>query len=612
MAVTLRNLWRFLGAAGAGGVSSGARRMGLAQATVSASIRDLEEAAGARLFEPTPLGARLTSTGVGLRDHAVGLALDVEQGLSDLHAGRVGPGRAQALVLAGAPAGSWLDWAAISGALAHARRGGDRATRLALAADAPVPADGIRVGWRVLPVGEAGPPGAIPDEWRLLSAGVAADSRPVEWQALGDARLTVGPFGEAAGLPDRATYASGFDPAGPQFALTGEANAGLLIPASCLPAGLAAPGLRVQRVAGAPVAPWIVIEAAVRAEDLARAVAGFAAEAPAGTVAHPRLRSLETRIDLHCLRCFASTVETGSATRAALARGIAQPALSVQVRKLETAVKRTLFDRAAFGMAATPAGRRLYDLAAPALADHDAALARIRERARGVGDHVRIGLIPAAGEGSLVARAAVEAISDWRAAHPGVRLSVVEGFSTDQIRWLRGRVVDIALIDALDEAPGIHIRPVIREPMMLVVAPDSPWSQGGDTIEGRALSEVDLVTPSRRFGLRNLAERAFAGLGLRFEPALEVDDFAVALRLLRTARFGAILPASAVEEHIAAGRLVARRIDAPSIERRLCVATRRGDAPSPATADFGAMIERAARRLRRGGVVGASEGSIPE
>ena len=160
MAVTLRNLWRFLGAAGAGGVSSGARRMGLAQATVSASIRDLEEAAGARLFEPTPLGARLTSTGVGLRDHAVGLALDVEQGLSDLHAGRVGPGRAQALVLAGAPAGSWLDWAAISGALAHARRGGDRATRLALAADAPVPADGIRVGWRVLPAGEAGPPGA--------------------------------------------------------------------------------------------------------------------------------------------------------------------------------------------------------------------------------------------------------------------------------------------------------------------------------------------------------------------------------------------------------------------------------------------------------------------
>ncbi len=604
MPVTLRTLWRFLGAASASGVSAGARRLGLAQSTVSASIKAIEEELGIRLFEPSPLGARLTAPGLRLRDHAFSLAMEVEQSLADLYAGRIGPQLSRPLVLAGAPAGSLIDWAAIAGALADARRSGRKATRLALAADAPPPQGGIRIGWRMLDADASGPAGAIRDEWRLLSLGAAAAGAPVSWATLEPSRLLAGPFG-AADAALLGALAAAFAPAGPQFTLIGREDAALLLPASCLPAGLAAPGLRVRRVTGAPLTPWIVIEtgagvagdAATGAEALAEAVRAAAA-ALSEDAPHPQLRSLDARVDLHCLRCFAATAEIGNTARAAAARGIVQPALSVQIRKLEGAARRTLFDRSSLGMATTPAGLRLYEMVAPTLAEHDAALARIRERASGpTPRRVQASLIPAAGEGSVIAQAAAEAISDWRAAHPEALLSVAEGFSTDQVRWLRGRIVDVALIDALDREPGLAIRPILKEPMALVLAPHSPWAEDGAPIEGRDLARIDLVMPSRRFGLRTLAERALGGIGLALAPSIEIDGLAVALRLVRTGRFGTILPASAVHEDIAARRLVGRRIVAPTIERQLCIAMRQEAGADPSAADLGARLGAAVRRM---------------
>ncbi|QIE57519.1 LysR family transcriptional regulator [Pikeienuella piscinae] len=609
MPATLRTLWCFLAAAGAGGVSAGARRMGLAQSTVSAAIRTLEDDIGARLLAPTRLGARLTEVGARLRDHGAALTLDVEHAFADLHSGRVGASEPRTVTLVGAPPGSALDCATLAGALANTRRSGERAVILRLPAEPAPSSRGVNITWRLAPA-NAAPGRRIRDEWRLLTLRGGASDAPTSWSALAALRVLVGPFDatDAARLAVDGVrpQAVKLDSTGVHFTLLDRKDVALLVPASCLAAGHSAPALSIRPVVGAPFVPEIEVRGSGRDLELSilREATRTVAEGPG---APPRLRAVDARIDLHGLRCFTATMETGNTTRAAQMRGIVQPALSVQLRKLERALKRTLFDRSSAGMTATSAGVRFYDFAAPILNDHDESMRRLRAAAHGPDRRrVRLGLIPAAGESSLVARAAAAALDEWRPAYPDAALTVAEGYTGVLTRWLRAQLVDLALIDTLDQQPGLAIRPILREPIVLVVAPGSRWDDGSSEIEGRSLAEVDLITPSRRFGLRALTERALAETGLAFTPAMEIDGLSLTLRLVKTGRFATVLPSSAIHDDLGAGRLVARRVIAPRIERRLCLATRSAGPPDPVLEALGEQIAAAFQRLASASASGAS------
>ena len=66
-------------------------------------------------------------------------------------------------------------------------------------------------------------------------------------------------------------------------------------------------------------------------------------------------------MNLKQLEYFVQVAELGSFSKAAVALDVAQPALSRQVRALETEVRQQLFLRNGRGVALTDAGKRLFD-----------------------------------------------------------------------------------------------------------------------------------------------------------------------------------------------------------------------------------------------------------
>ena len=66
-------------------------------------------------------------------------------------------------------------------------------------------------------------------------------------------------------------------------------------------------------------------------------------------------------MNLKQLEYFVQVAELGSFSKAAVVLDIAQPALSRQVRSLETELSQQLFLRNGRGVALTDAGRRLFD-----------------------------------------------------------------------------------------------------------------------------------------------------------------------------------------------------------------------------------------------------------
>ena len=74
----LEDLRTFVEVADAGGVSPGARRLGISKSIVSRRLARLEEALGVQLLSRTTRGAALTEAGASFREHAVRVAAEIE------------------------------------------------------------------------------------------------------------------------------------------------------------------------------------------------------------------------------------------------------------------------------------------------------------------------------------------------------------------------------------------------------------------------------------------------------------------------------------------------------------------------------------------------------
>ncbi|MFG1871122.1 LysR family transcriptional regulator [Micromonospora arborensis] len=168
-------------------------------------------------------------------------------------------------------------------------------------------------------------------------------------------------------------------------------------------------------------------------------------------------RELETVL----LRSFVTAVRAGSISRAATALGHTQPALSQQLRKLESAVGHPLLHRSPSGVLPTRAGEELLPYAERILALCAQALTKTGHALTG---HCGVGLLE-----DLAASQLPQALADLARLHPGATLEVLT-VSTAAMReaYDSGRVQLV-----LDAVPDIPAPPrwTVRRPLVWAVGP---------------------------------------------------------------------------------------------------------------------------------------------
>ena len=99
-------------------------------------------------------------------------------------------------------------------------------------------------------------------------------------------------------------------------------------------------------------------------------------------------------MNLRDLRYLLAVAEHGHFGQAALASGISQPTLSVQLRKLERELGVTLFERSSKAVAPTAACERLIGHVRATVAEADAILAVARGLRDPLAGRFRLGIIP--------------------------------------------------------------------------------------------------------------------------------------------------------------------------------------------------------------------------
>lgn len=230
-------------------------------------------------------------------------------------------------------------------------------------------------------------------------------------------------------------------------------------------------------------------------------------------------------LDLQLLRAFVTIAEAESFTRAAAQLGLSQPAVSLQMRKLEALLERRLFDRGHGGVALTVQGGDLLPQARRLLALNDEVLAGLRETE--VEGDVWLGAPE-----DLATTHLPRIIGRFAQAHPRVRLSVVCDFTANLMSALAQGRLDVALVKR-EPAPGGSPEGVFTErlvwvardayqfaqrpvPLVIAPSPDAYRSRALAALQAGEISFRDaFVSPS----LAGQQAAVRAGLGVAAVPA---------------------------------------------------------------------------------------------
>lgn len=275
-------------------------------------------------------------------------------------------------------------------------------------------------------------------------------------------------------------------------------------------------------------------------------------------------------MDLRQLGYFVRVVELGSLTRAATVLRIAQPALGIQIKKLEVEFGAPLLVRHSRGVEPTDVGALLFEQAKALLTSADAIKNRINDYTGPPRGHVSLGVPP------IVHSVPIEVIERCRAEYPEVSLTIVEEFSSFLVEWIEDGRLDMACA-YVDSIPrDMRGERLLREDFLFVGAPGMMGDNTSD-ISFDEMVKHPLILPGKENSLRRLLHDAALRNGVSLDVPLQVRSQPLVNELVERSFGYTILPYMAARLKMQQGRFVARRIVNPvvSTELRLIYRERR-------------------------------------
>ncbi|MGD6747189.1 LysR family transcriptional regulator [Streptomyces sp. BH106] len=302
--------------------------------------------------------------------------------------------------------------------------------------------------------------------------------------------------------------------------------------------------------------------------------------------------------DSRHIQTFAEVVRTGSYAATARDLGYTQPAISQQMKALERAAGTPLFVRAGRGLRLTDAGQLLARHATGILSSIATAHGQLKAITRLESGRVRVCAFPAANATLLPATVARVA-----AAHPGLRVELLEEEPPDSLRALREGRCDLALAFSTghtgavahhDGEEGLVELPLLDDPLMVLLPAGHPLA-GSDHVELGELERERWIAGCRH--CRGHFVAACAEAGFTPDIAFTTDDN-LAVRSLVAAGAGVALIPGMTLPLLRHTEVVARPLT-PAGGRRVSAFALEGHETAPVTALLLRTLSEAAADMER-------------
>lgn len=271
-------------------------------------------------------------------------------------------------------------------------------------------------------------------------------------------------------------------------------------------------------------------------------------------------------MELRQIQYFVALYEERSVTRAARRLNIVQPALSMQMSKLEASWGQQFFIRNARGVTPTPVGDQMYKLFLPILANIYKAKEQLTQHSGFLTGHVRIGMIK-----SVTQNALVTTVLEFQRQHPLVTLAIHEGLTEFLVQSTAAGLLDAVITNIPKRLAGLEVDVLLDEPLLLVVGANHHKLPSTVSIEN--LASLNLALPTQNHSLRRLIDQWSHDMGLDLVPAIEIDAMNALGGVVAGGTYAALMPESVVNYVNRNQGLTVYPLDAPMFRRQVVCLT---------------------------------------
>ncbi len=296
-------------------------------------------------------------------------------------------------------------------------------------------------------------------------------------------------------------------------------------------------------------------------------------------------------MNFRALRYFVAIADAGSFTAASHVLGIAQPALTRQLRELEAELGTELLIRSAKGVRLTQAGVTLYESAQKILAEVGKARQRLVSRRSPAPSQIVLGTSP------TLARLLLPGVfAQFERMQTGIQLRAREAFSPNLLEWLAKGVIDVAVVTNPEPNPAFSFQPLLGEPFVLVsnAAMDFP-----PIVSVKQLSKIPLLITSLH---RSILERQLLSLGGSLAIKAEIDSIDAIKELVLTTPCATVSPISVYKNERFSGGIRISEVSGVQLNRLLVLASRIEQQDHSGLMTVREMIESEFARLQREGL----------
>ena len=244
-------------------------------------------------------------------------------------------------------------------------------------------------------------------------------------------------------------------------------------------------------------------------------------------------------MDLRQLAALVAVADTGTFSAAADLLHTVQSNVSTHVARLERELGVTLVDRAQGRL--TEEGEAVVARARRVASELDALVADVASLRDEVEGAVRMGVIGTTGRWLMP-----HLLAGMEAAHPKVRVGVLEGNTTALVPHLVGGRLDLAVVNLPVTDPDVTVDLLFEEDLLLVAPLDHPLASSDDEITMAEVAEHDILLPPHGASIRVDLDAAAAEAGVELRAKAELDGMRLMASLTLEGYGAAVLPSSAV------------------------------------------------------------------
>ena len=226
-------------------------------------------------------------------------------------------------------------------------------------------------------------------------------------------------------------------------------------------------------------------------------------------------------MDLRQLEYVIAVAEYGNFTRAAAQLHVAQPALSVAIRRLETELGVRLFNRTSRRVTLTDAGEALVAQASRIVGESNELRALMQTFAGGARGRLRISAW------YHVEPRLASFLRDLLEEIPMVDVTIAELTPAEALEAIRAGDLDIALVDGWDETTADDVEHLVlrSEPYVRVTPPNHPYAGLPSVRLAEVMAEAFIVA-RRGTPLRRIFDQAFPLERDRPPAVIETNELA--------------------------------------------------------------------------------------